>query len=144
MFQKSPDDRLSEWKLLREKLDHSDSPIDLVIDFWKDAPLIVLNHRIDRYNQNSWPTPWEIIIENKYDEFTMCIMIGYTLLLTKKFANSTIELRTLVDENRTRLYTLLYIDDSVVLNYDRTTSINAHDIPASLMMENSINITRPR
>lgn len=144
MFNKSSDDRLSEWRLLRETLDNSDNPLDIVTEFWSNAPLITFNYTIDQYNPNSWPTPWDIITDNRYDDFTLGVMIGYTLKLTKKFSNSKIELRTMVDENRTRLYNLVYVDDTMVLNYDKWKAIKAQDIPDSFLLENLIDITRPR
>ena len=71
-------------------------------------------------------------------------MIGYTLKLTEKFSNSKIEVRTLVDENRTKLYNLVYIDNNMVLNYDKWKSIEAEKIPDSFLMENLVDIARPR
>jgi hypothetical protein len=71
-------------------------------------------------------------------------MIGYTLKLTEKFANSKVELRTMVDQDRTKLYNLVYIDDETVLNYDKWNSIKAQDIPDSFLLENLIDISGPR
>lgn len=144
MFKHPPDRRLSEWKELRERLDHSDDPFVEIMEFWGQAPTIPYNHTIDQYNQQSWPTPWDIIVENKYDEFTVGLMIGYTLKLTEKFANSKVELRTMVDKDRTKLYNLVYVDDNIVLNYDRWNIIKAQDIPDSFFLENLIDIPRPR
>jgi hypothetical protein len=144
MFNKMPDDRLSEWKSLRQAVDQHSDPLDMVAEFWGQAPMIPHNHNIDQYNPKSWPTPWEIIVENRYDDFTLSIMIGYTLKLTEKFSNSKIEVRTLVDENRTKLYNLVYIDNNMVLNYDKWKSIEAEKIPDSFLMENLVDIARPR
>ena len=144
MFKKSPDERLSEWKAFREALNNSDDPLNQVAEFWSQAPTIPYNHHIDQYNPKSWPTPWEIIVDNKYDDFTLGIMIGYTLKLTEKFSNSKIELRTMVDENRTKLYNLVYIDDNMVLNYNKWNSTTVTEIPDSFLLENLIDITRPR
>ena len=144
MFNKPPDERLSEWKCLRDAVNNSDNPLETVAEFWSTAPLISYNHLIDQYNPRSWPTPWEIIMENKYDDFTLGIMIGYTLKLTEKFANSKIELRTMVDENRTKLYNLIYIDDNMVLNFDKWKAIQVENIPNSFLLENLVDITRPR
>jgi hypothetical protein len=144
MFKKSLEERLSDWKLLREQLDQSDDPLNDLSNFWADAPMISYNHKIDHYNSKSWPTPWEIIEENKYDDFTISLMIGWTLKLTEKFANSTIELRTMVDESRTRLYNLVYIDNTQVLNYDRWQSTSVQDIPETFLIENLVDISKPR
>lgn len=144
MFQKNPDERLSEWKSLREELDRSEDPLSLLSEFWNQAPMVPYNHHIDPYNSKSWPTPWEVIVENRYDDFTVGLMMSWTLKLTEKFANSRIELRTMVDENRTKLYNLVYIDDNIVLNYDKWKGIKAQDIPESFLLENLIDIARPR
>ena len=144
MFKRPPDERLSEWKSFREELDKSDDPLYKVAEFWGNAPLVLHNHRIDQYNQKSWPTPWEIIVDNKYDDFTLGLMIGYTIKLTEKFANSRVEVRTMVDKNRTKLYNLVYIDDNMVLNYDKWQITTAQDIPDSFLLENLVDISRPR
>lgn len=140
MFKKDPDERLSEWKTLRDKVDEQPEALNMVAEFWSQAPMVSHNHKIDQYNPKSWPTPWEIIVDNRYDDFTLGIMIGYTLRLTKKYSNSKIELRTMVDENRTKLYNLVYIDDNMVLNYDRWKSIQAENIPDSFSIENLVDI----
>jgi hypothetical protein len=144
MFNKPADERLSEWKSLRDTINHSDDPLLTVAEFWGKAPVIPYNHRIDQYNHKSWPTPWEIIVDNRYDDFTLGLMIGYTLKLTEKFANSKVELRTMVDQDRTKLYNLVYIDDETVLNYNKWNSIKAQDIPESFLLENLINISSHR
>jgi hypothetical protein len=144
MFKKSPDERLSEWKSLRDNINSSDDPLNVVAEFWSQAPLIPYNRHIDQYNPKSWPTPWEIIVDNQYDDFTLGVMIGYTLKLTEKFANSKIEIRTMVDENRTKLYNLVYVNDSIVLNYDKWKTIKAQEIPDSFLLENLVDISKPR
>lgn len=144
MISTTPDERLSEWKNLRSLLDDSDNPFSLLTEFWGNVNIIPYNNKIDQYNPNSWPTPWEILVDNKYDDFTLSVMMGYTLKLTEKFANSKIEVRTMVDENRTKLYNLVYIDDNTVLNYNKWNSTQAQDIPDSFRLENLIDLRRPR
>ena len=144
MFQKSLEERLTEWKALRENLDKSSDPLTTLSEFWGHAPMVPYNHHIDRYNHQSWPTPWDIIVENRYDDFTIALMMAQTLKLTEKFANSKIEVRTMVDETRTKLYNLVYIDDNMVLNYDRWQSIKSQDIPNTFFLENLVDIVRPR
>jgi len=144
MITKDPELRLAEWRELRYRMDQSQDPFSLVLDFWSDVHLIPFNHKIDQYNSKSWPTPWEIIIDNRYDDFTIAMMMGLTLKLTNKFANSNIDIKTMVDENRTRLYNLVYVDNEMVLNYDRTRAVKAQDIPDSFLLENQVDILRPR
>lgn len=144
MLTKDTDQRLADWRSLRDSIDKSQDPFSVLTEFWSDVPLIPYNHKIDQYNTKSWPTPWEIIVDNRYDDFTLAMMMGLTLKLTDKFANSKIDIKTMVDENRTRLYNLVYVDDSMVLNYDRLRAVKAQDIPDSFLLENQVDILRPR
>jgi hypothetical protein len=144
MFKKSSDERLTEWSELRKSLDHIDDPFKKVLDFWNNAPSISYNHRVDPYNVKSWPTPWEIIVENKYDDFTLALMIGYTLKLSNRFKSDRIEIRTMVDYPKTKLYNLVYINENVILNYDKNCVVNSGDIDQNLYLENLIEVIFPR
>lgn len=139
----SLDERLSEWKSLRDSIKDSDSILATVQDFWGRIPTIPYNHKIDRYNIKSWPSPWEIIADNVYDDFTIALMMGYTLKLTTQFANQPIELRTMVDNYHSRLYNLIIIEDDV-LNFGQDNIVKTQDIPDSFLLENSLSIPRPR
>jgi hypothetical protein len=88
--------------------------------------------------------PLGYIVDNTYDELTLAIIIGYTIKLTEQYKDSKIEIRTLVDINRTRLYNLVYVDDLYVLNYDRFMVINTQHITDSFFIENLVELARPR
>ena len=144
MFNQPVDSRLTEWANHRRKLDEVNDPLQEVWDFWHLAPFTPHNRNVDPYYQQSWPSPWEIIEENKYDDFTKALMIGWTLKLTKKYQSSKIELRTLVDSARTRQYNLLYIDDNWVINYSDNGPIPTPEVPDSFRLENLIEVSAPR
>jgi hypothetical protein len=144
MFNQPVDDRLTEWANHRRELDKANDPLQEVWDFWHRAPFTPHNRNVDPYYQQSWPSPWEIIEENKYDDFTKALMIGWTLKLTKKYQSSKIELRTLVDSTRTRQYNLLYIDDNWVINYSDNGPIPLPEVPDSFRLENLIEVSAPR
>ena len=144
MFNQPVDDRLTEWANHRRKLDEAEDPLQEVWDFWHQAPFTPHNRSVDPYYQQSWPSPWEIIVENTYDDFTKALMIGWTLKLTKKYQSSKIELRTLVDSARTRQYNLLYIDDNWVINYSDNGPIPTPEVPDSFRLENLIEVSAPR
>jgi hypothetical protein len=144
MFKLNVEDRLSAWIKHREELDNIEDPLQAVWDFWHQAPFIPHNRNIDPYYQKSWPSPWEIIAENKYDDFTRALMIGYTLKLTKKFKHSKIELRTLVDITQPREYNIVYIDENWMLNYDDEGPVSVKNFNNSFKIENLIELTVPR
>jgi hypothetical protein len=144
MFDKSTDEKISEWRSFRTKLSRSKNPFQNLINFWSSAPYIVYNRKIDPYNKHSWPTPWEIIEENKYDDFTKALMMAWTLILTDKFKNSAIELRTYSDNDKKKEYNVIVIDNTTVLNLnDREANLLA-DIPDSFILENLVQVEQPR
>ena len=144
MFKKSPDERLTIWSNFRKELDNSNFPLKDTAEFWAMAPTIIHHNKIDPFNFKSWPTPWEIIVENKYDDFTIALMMGYTLKLSNRFRNEKIQVRTMVDYCKTKLYNVLVINDSEVLNYVTRDVVKITDIDESLYLENAIDIVFPR
>jgi hypothetical protein len=144
MFNQPVNNRLTEWIDHRKQLDEVEDPLQKVWDFWHLAPFTPHNRNIDPYYQKSWPSPWEIIEENKYDDFTKALMIGWTLKLTKKFKNSKIELKTFVDQSKTREYNLIYVDEQWVINYNDNGPINVGNVPESFRLENLVEVSAPR
>lgn len=144
MFNQPVDLRLTEWVNHRKQLDESNDPLQDVWDFWHLAPFTPHNKNVDPYYQQSWPSPWKIIEDNKYDDFTRAIMIGWTLKLTNKFQKSKIEVRRMVDNARRREYNLLYVDDTWVINYKDDGPVNVQGVAESLLLENIIELDGPR
>jgi hypothetical protein len=144
MFRQSPDERLSTWKEFRNGLEESSTPFLDVINFWAPAPYIPYNHNVDPYNQHSWPTPWEILLHNKYDDFTKALMMAYSLKYTDKFGNSDIQVKTLVDNAQKSVYNIVSVDDMWVLNFQETTLVEASNIPEEFRLENLVVIERPK
>ena len=144
MFKLDEDSRLAAWSKIRKLIDSSDNPFQIVIDFWAEAPFTTGKPRLDPFYQASWPTPWEIIVDNLYDDFSKAVMMGYTLLLTEKFKESLVEIRTLVDHKHNRLYNVVVIDSEWALNFNDYSPIKLDEIPDFCRLENLIVLDRPR
>ncbi len=144
MFKLTTDERLSSWAQHRKDLEQSNRPFHDAVDFWRFAPFIHHNHRIDPHYQRSWPSPWEIIVENQYDDFTKALMIGWTIKATERFKNSLIELKTLVDKNKNSVYNIIVVDNEIAINYKDNEPVLASSIPDSFLIENVIELKRPR
>lgn len=138
MFKLPPDDRISSWVMLRTQLEKCEDPFQTVIDFWRDAPYVHYNQSVDQYNPKSWPSPWEIIVQNRYDEFTRALMIGYSIKFTKRFSQSVISIRTLIDTDKKSCYNVVSIDEEWALNFKDDEPILLKNIPESFLMENII------
>lgn len=144
MFKQSTDDRLSAWAQHRRDLETSLNPFEDVWNFWRDAPFIQYNNKIDPYHYKSWPSPWELIVENKYDDFTKAVMIGNTIKLTQRFQDSSIQVRTYVDKTRNALYNVVIINDKWVINYNDNGPVMVEELPGSFLLENLIELENAR
>lgn len=144
MFKMNVDDRISSWASLRSQLETCEDPFQHVTEFWNDAPFIPYNRHVDPYNPRSWPTPWEIILENQYDDFTKALMIAYSIKFTQRFSNSVIELRTYIDSAKNLNYNIICVDDSWAINYDSSGAVSLKDLPDSFLVENLIEVKAQR
>jgi hypothetical protein len=144
MFNKSIDERLSAWSLHRKNLDNSQDPFMETWEFWKSAPYIPINNKIEPFNSASWPTPWEFIAENKYDDFSKALMIGWSLKFTNRFKNAKIEIKTLVNTHTSCYYNIVYIDDTWAINYSDNGPVLAKEVPELFYLENYIKVDVPK
>jgi len=144
MFNQLPEDRLSSWVGHRSYLEESQDPLMDTFDFWRVSPYIPYNNKIDPYNQRSWPTPWEIIIHNKYDDFTRALMMAYSIKYTQRFAECIIEIRTLVDNARNSCYNIVCVDSDWAINYTDIGLIHVDEIPETFLVENLIEVSSRR
>ena len=144
MFEKNLEIRLDSWRNLRKNIENHNDPLQFVWDNFRNAPFIPYNNKIDRYDQSEWPTPWEIIADNIYDDFVKSLLIGWTLLLTEKFSKSVILIKTMVDNDKNCEYNIVYVDNHWVLNYDDSGPILADSVPDSFIVENLIELRAPR
>jgi len=143
MFELQIDDRLSSWASLRLELESVDDPFQKVTEFWHDAPFTPYNRNIDQYHQKSWPSPWQIVVDNQYDDFTKALMIAYSLKFTKRFNESVIELRTIVDKSNRKYYNIVCVDNKWVINYGDDV-VTLENIPDSFLVENLIEVEASR
>ena len=115
MFNLPYEDRLSAWHDFRAKLETSDTPLEDVLEFYSRAPTVSIH--TDPYDKSVWPSPWELILENQYDDF--CIVLGmcYSLQLTDRFKGSSVEIHIGIDSKKSLTYYLLKIGNYVVDRY---------------------------
>jgi hypothetical protein len=144
MFELEIDDRFTAWSLLRKQINESSTPLADLVDFWSSTPFTAHNHNIDPYYPASWPTPWEIIVDNVYDDFTKAVMMGWTLLLTDRYKDSSIYVKTLVDKPHNRLYNIVVVDNHWALNYQDNQVVEVDSIPSLYRLENQVELVKPR
>lgn len=144
MFEKSIDDRISAWSEHRVNLEHSSDPLLETWEFWKGAPYIPYNKDLELFNPMSWPTPWEIIVNNKYDDFTKALMIARSLKFTNRFRHTQIVIKTLVNPYNKCYYNVVCVNEEWAINYNDNGPVMTKDIPDSFYLENLIEVEMPR
>jgi len=144
MFKLNHDDKISSWAEHRSQLETCDDPFQTVIDFWRDAPFVPYNRNIDPFDSDNWPTPWEIIVDNQYDDFTKSLMIAYSLKFTQRFSNSAIDVRIAIDKIKNIYYNIVCVDNKWAVNYNDNISILIANLPESFSIENIIEVAGSR
>lgn len=141
IFKKSIEDRLSSWLELRKK-GESTNYLELVAEFWAQAPFTPYNKNINQYDPKSWPTPWQILIDNVYDDFTVALMISFSVKYTEKYSNVPVKIDTLINNAKNQIYNLVIVNEQFILNYRPSEVITTDILSSDLYLENSVVITR--
>ena len=122
MWATNYDDRLIEWRSLREQAQSQDLDQCLltVDDWWQQAPLV--NHYLHIDDLDNWPLPWDLIAENTYCDLAKCLGICYTLLLLKHKDITSLEIIETQNEF------LVAVNNDMILNYYPREIVNRHTL----------------
>jgi|SaaInl59LU_5_DNA_1037362.scaffolds.fasta_scaffold10323_2 hypothetical protein len=129
MFNKPYEDRLTLWREFRESLEVVSDPINAAIQFYSTAPKVTLN--ADPWNREAWPTPWELLQDNEYCNFTRVLGICYSLQLTDCFKESQIEIHIYTDSKKG--YVFLLLIDNHVIGWEEDAYVDVNDLPKDLV-----------
>lgn len=115
MFNASPNERLAKWKQFRDTLETSNTAFADIAEFWSHAPFV--SDFLDPYNAVSWPDPWHLILDGRFDDLAITLGMLYTILLTQRFMVTSCEIHmSIVSKNQSPSYWLT-IDGTLALNY---------------------------
>jgi hypothetical protein len=105
------EDRLIEWRSLRDEAQHKNlnDALLAVDDWWQHAPLV--NHYLHIDDQANWPLPWDLIAENTFCDLAKCLGICYTLLLLKHKDIKSLEIIETQNEF------VVAVNNELILNY---------------------------
>lgn len=112
MFDKHGIERLTCWKYLRDKINQVDNPLFVCADYWKMAPYV--SPFLDPSDPDSWPDPWKLILDGKYDNLAISLGMLYTLKLTDRFKN--MDFQIYLSQNKKEPDFFLTVGDLGVLN----------------------------
>jgi hypothetical protein len=108
-------ERISNWKSFRDYLEHSNHPFEDCNRFWSKAPLV--NPYLNIENPDSWPDPWQLILDNRYDDLAITLGKLYTLQLTDRFMESHFEIYMSSTNIKDTIFYLL-VNNRYLLGYE--------------------------
>lgn len=116
-------ERISAWKQFRNELEHSNDPLQQTVDLWCRAPFV--NSFLDPNLPETWPGPWELVLDNKYDELGLALGQLYTLQLTDKFKQSRFDILAVTSSDSLSETFVVLVDGEYLLNleYMSVTSV---------------------
>ena len=136
VFQLNYDSRLRSWYELRtavESLDTKNKCIE-IDKWWQKAPLV--NHYLHILDIDTWPGPWDLLVENTYCTVARALGMCYTLSLV---GITDIKMVEATDRMGEDLVLVLVDNAKYVLNYWPDTVISNNSIDFTI--KRNINIT---
>lgn len=136
MFDKTYEQRLTIWRDFRLSLEESETPYEDVVEFYRRAPTMSLH--IDVTDKKSWPSPWELLSDNCYCDFSIVLGMAYSLQLTERFKGKNLEIHIGIDSASAESYHVLVLDNHV-LGFNNSC-IEINNLPQDFVIEKICNI----
>jgi hypothetical protein len=112
VFESHGIDRLTEWKQFRHTIEKDSEPFPKVVNFWLKAPFV--NQYLDYRDPSSWPDPWHLVLDSRYDNLAIVLGMLYTLLLTDRFSKENYKIYMIKNEGRQEDFCLAVGNTSVL------------------------------
>lgn len=127
MFDLKGTERLAAWKSFRDKLETETDPFQLVSDFWSKAPFV--SSFLNPGDSMSWPDPWHLILDNKYDGLAIVLGMLYTIKLTDRFSSINLEIYMSIEHKEKEDPLFFLVADNSILNleYNKVSDISKLD-----------------
>jgi len=129
MFKLSANRRLAYWKNFRNQIGSMslERALEETQRLWQTAPFTPFYLAVEK--PDSWPNPWELLIENYYCDLAKCLGIVYTLHLSDHGKNLEPEIRVYNDPVCRYQYHIAYFaDGKYVLNLIEDEIVNKEHI----------------
>jgi len=123
-------EKVEAWRNFRLSLEASLDPIQSVIDFADTIPLV--ERDVNPWNQQEFPTPWELLQQNRYTDFCRILLICYTLQLTDRFTTDNFEIHISTDIDSSERMYLLFVSD-LVIGYDNSCAVPRKELPETVV-----------
>ena len=131
MVNKNYEERLRIWREFRDGLEVSETPFEDVIAFYTNLPIV--RYTVDPWGQSTWPSPWQLLEENLYCEFSIVLGMCFSLQLTERFKGSDFEIHICTNNEKSETLYLLFVDD-ICVNY-KGRVVPRKDLPNALFSQ---------
>jgi len=118
MWNLKSEERLVAWKEFRTLIGtlSFEEALSKTDHLWSYAPFVP--HYLDRRPLQDWPTPWELLVDGKYDDTAKALGMLFTLALSSHGKSHSFELVTITCSSSVENYNLVQIDSGkYILNY---------------------------
>ena len=126
---KETDKLLTDWYDFRQTLEIIPDAIEATTQFFLKKKQI--KFYTDPYDKSTWPSPWELIVENQYCKFNILLGISYTLLLTERYKDLTPLIEVCIVRSTNNVYYILVINDKA-FGYTDNEWVSTEELPDSL------------
>jgi hypothetical protein len=130
VFDLNENNKLQQWKNFRNSLEVSSTAFEDVAQFWSRTPFV--SNYLDPFDSKSWPDPWQLILNNKFDDLGIVLGMCYTLQLTERFKDNKFEIHMSMSQLKKDWRYVLLIDDITVLNWNYGSVANFDEINSNL------------
>ena len=132
------DERISQWREFRNTLEECKDPFQRTLDFWLQAP--TTDRYLNQHNSQGWPTPWEVLKENRYCPVAIPLMIGWTLKLTTRFTKVPVLIKISIDIKSQRYYNLVEVEDTTI-DYENNRVVISSELPDTVVCQEVVELS---
>jgi len=126
------EERLQSWVQLRQDCENKSlkAQLNQIAGWWGHAPRV--KNVLHWQDKTTWPTPWELLADNNFDELAISLGMSYTLLMLES-NNTTVEIVQAKDISANE-YNLVMVDNQkYILNYDPWLAINSEQVDFKIL-----------
>jgi len=132
------DERITQWREFRNTLEECNDPFAKTLEFWQQAPRI--DKYINQHNSQEWPTPWEVLKENRFCPVAIPLMIGWTLKLTTRFTKVPVLIKISIDIRTQRYYNLVQVENTII-DYENNIICISSELSDSIVCQEIVELS---
>ena len=132
------DKRITLWREFRNTLENCTNPYQRTLEFWQQAP--VTEKYLNQYNSQQWPTPWELLKENRFCPVAIPLMIGWTLKLTTRFTKVPVLIKISIDIKSQRYYNLVEVENTII-DYENNSIVISNELPETVVCQEVVELS---